>query len=545
MPPKKRVSKALATKEAVAETIAPPFYPMIYVRGYAGNQSEVEDTTADPYMGFNIGSTKIRQLWQGNCTRFYFESPLVRLMKDYGYRDVYQSGDIMPQTLKIGSRSIFVYRYYERTSIELGDGKRLSIEEGAGGLSDLILQIRDRICGSDTKAQAGFRVYLVAHSMGGLVVRAFLQNPKIGDLEAKKAVDKAFTYATPHNGIDMQIIGNVPGFFTMNDVDNFNRDRMRAYLGLPKQQKKPDGEESDVDSLNGKFDPSRFFNLVGTNDKDYTVASGWSRRVVGPMSDGLVRIQNATTWGPYEENGERKEVNSPRALVHRSHSGHYGIVNSEEGYQNLTRFLFGDARVDGTLEVKDLTLPQKIQEAKDAGNEIRASYHFEVVVRVRGGLWDLHRRTVAENSAVFRKYDELFSLGEYKGKPPRHPQLFSLFLSKGLRVDTSRNSLGFSIDLGVAVPQYEVEKKLWFDDHFEGGYIFRDKINLEAIPPANEEASWELRYGFDSSTPNGYDAQVEAQKDGDFTIFRIPIQQAARPGIDAEFVLSASPWNQS
>jgi hypothetical protein len=34
-----------------------------------------------------------------------------------------------------------------------------------------------------------------------------------------------------------------------------------------------------------------------------------------------------------------------RAMVHRSHSGRYGIVNSEEGYQNLRRFLFGDLRI--------------------------------------------------------------------------------------------------------------------------------------------------------------------------------------------------------
>jgi hypothetical protein len=38
--------------------------------------------------------------------------------------------------------------------------------------------------------------------------------------------------------------------------------------------------------------------------------------------------------------------NPPRgAYVYRSHSGYYGIVNSEEGYQNLTRFLFGDVRI--------------------------------------------------------------------------------------------------------------------------------------------------------------------------------------------------------
>ena len=63
------------------------------------------------------------------------------------------------------------------------------------------------------------------------------------------------------------------------------------------------------------------------------LARGLEYRVVSrhgaPMSDGLVQIKNASVAG------------APRAFVHRSHSGHYGIVNSEEGYQNLRRFLCG------------------------------------------------------------------------------------------------------------------------------------------------------------------------------------------------------------
>ena len=56
-----------------------PYYPIIYVRGYAGTDSDIEDTVSDPYMGFNLGSTRIRTLWTGDTERYYFESPLVRL----------------------------------------------------------------------------------------------------------------------------------------------------------------------------------------------------------------------------------------------------------------------------------------------------------------------------------------------------------------------------------------------------------------------------------------------------------------------------------
>ena len=58
-----------------------------------GTQSEIEETVADPYMGFNVGSTKARLAWTGDVRRFYFESPLVRLMSDYEYEDVFVEGD--------------------------------------------------------------------------------------------------------------------------------------------------------------------------------------------------------------------------------------------------------------------------------------------------------------------------------------------------------------------------------------------------------------------------------------------------------------------
>src|SRR5439155_1423862 len=313
--------------------IEPPYYPIIYVRGYAGSSAEVEDTLADPYMGFNLGSTRVRQLWTGQVQRHYFESPLVRLMKDYQYQDVYSGGAEMPPDIEISPRSIIIHRYYDLASTQSGQGTRLAIEEYAKGLNDLILKVRDRICQGDAKALEAFRVNLVAHSMGGLVCRCLLQNPKVGSDEARQAVDKVYTYATPHNGIDLNLIGNIPGFLTYHEADSFNRERMKEFLALPETA-------DDMGDLNGTFDPDRFFCLVGTDHKDYDAAAGLSRLAVGPMSDGLVRITNATVFGKWEENGGVTIKTCPRALVYRAHSGLFGVVNSEEGYQNLIRFLF-------------------------------------------------------------------------------------------------------------------------------------------------------------------------------------------------------------
>jgi len=410
-----------------------PYYPIIYVRGYAGTDDEVEDTVSDPYMGFNLGATRIRTAYTGATERLYFESPLVRMMKDFDYQDVYSSGlniaEFADSTAdRLSPRCIVIYRYYDSVSSFFGEGKQVSMEDFGKGLSDLILKVRDRVCGrEDITALAAFRVYLVGHSMGGLVIRCFVQNDNVGDPAAKRLVDKVFTYATPHNGIDLDVVGNVPAFFSYNSADNFNRERMCRYLGLPV------GTEP-VNTLAGKFDPDRFFCLVGTDAKDYTVAKGWSTRVVGPFSDGLVRVNNAVLFGPTNDPIASTKL-SPRSYVHRSHSGYYGIVNSEEGYQNLVRFLFGDIRVDGALEVNDVTLPTELEALRKAGRQVRASYHFEAVATVRGAHWDLSRRIADENSTVFRKYGELFPERAVKDDRPNHdsPELFTAFLSSGAR----------------------------------------------------------------------------------------------------------------
>ena len=68
-------------------------------------------------MGFNIGSTKARMAWTGEVKRFYFESPLVRLMSDHDYEDVFVDGDDLVAAERpdrpVPYRSIIIYRYYD------------------------------------------------------------------------------------------------------------------------------------------------------------------------------------------------------------------------------------------------------------------------------------------------------------------------------------------------------------------------------------------------------------------------------------------------
>src|SRR5690606_18662560 len=171
-----------------------------------------------------------------------------------------------------------------------------------------------------------FRCYLVAHSMGGLVARAFLQNSRLGDDEARRSVDKLFTLGTPHNGIDVAGI-NVPSWLTAAEQDTFNRERMAEFLDMKDIARAHDGR---VDFMPEHILPSdRIFCMVGSNGGDYEVGQGLVRAFVGHGSDGLVRIANASLWGV---NAKTMKTTQPvaTAFAYRSHSGSYGIVNSEE-----------------------------------------------------------------------------------------------------------------------------------------------------------------------------------------------------------------------
>lgn len=449
-------------------TLRAPYFPLVYVRGYAMTPAEIADAVSSPYMGFNVGATRLRQAWNGQVRRQVFESPLVRLMKDYGYRDIYDNGTEMVGP--VPARSVVIYRYYDSADPELGDGPPPSITAAAQGLRDLIHRLRAQVCGADAQALQHFKVHLVAHSMGGLVCRCFLQNDDISTPEDRALVSKVFTYATPHNGIELAGL-NVPALLARWDLNNFSRKVMARYLDLPIGSDR-------VDSLDGKFDPQRFFCFIGTNHRDYAVALGLARTLAGAMSDGLVQIENAAVQ------------DAPRAFAYRSHSGPYGVVNSEEGYQNLVRFLFGDLRVDGVLEVEALALPPSVQRAKDAGREVRASYYFEATVAPRGAnQYALSERRCDTFSAVLRRFDELLQPDQAGRETARAPVLFSVFL------DTAKITVGktvvFSVELAVSTTGYTIDGKLFLQQHVEGEYLFRDTLTVRATPTAQ---GWNVRY---------------------------------------------------
>jgi len=215
--------------------------PIVYIRGYAGTKSAVESTVDLPYYGFNLGSTKVRTGAEGDPEFFIFESPLIRLMKEYNYTDYFVRADGgVVELLKenqdetFSAASLWIYRYYDITSRITGSGERKEIEYLAKNLGAVVDHVLEK-----TGAP---KVYLVAHSMGGLICRSLIQ--KYWKEDSTDKIAKLFTYGTPHRGINfrrgLDWITFVRDFFGINDSDTFGPRRMKEYLDL---------EEDELNSL--------------------------------------------------------------------------------------------------------------------------------------------------------------------------------------------------------------------------------------------------------------------------------------------------------
>ncbi len=447
-------------------------YPIIYLRGYAGNQGGVEQTVDDPFYGFNTGSTHVRVGAQGAPQFFAFESPVLRLMTDHGYRDAY-GGGLQPADGGAGraapERSIWIHRYYDVTSKTFerarSDVRRLEIEDAAASLAALIASVK--------AATGAAKVVLVGHSTGGLIIRSLLQKgyPE-KDVDPTEHVDRVFTYGTPHGGIHFDVPGGgvmewVRDQIGWNNSDDFGPDRMYEYLTpgvVPGTGAEPG---FDARELGEHFPPERFFCLVGSNARDY----GMPQHAVGPQSDGLVQITSAYVRG------------APRAYVHRSHSGRYGLVNSEEGYQNLRRFLFGDVRVDLLLDRLDRI-------AEKVGDE-DSYHHAEAQVALRGLPVLLHDQQLAHHCPI--------PLEWRKGHEGEPIFLFSLFMIPSLSPEDDRTAR-YALRLTV----FEMRRHegfLMFRDHLEQIPLWTDNLVVDLPSDAERTYAGALRLALGAARP--------------------------------------------
>ena len=82
----------------------------------------------------------------------------------------------------------------------------------------------------------------------------------------------------------------------------------------------------------------------------------------------------------------------------------------------------------------------------------------------------------------------------------KSPHLFSVFLDPSKSVKAS-GSVSFAFDLKVLVPDYEVDGVLFMKRHYEGGFIFRELILVEAFPDQTALGGWRIKYGYQDNNP--------------------------------------------
>ncbi|MCW3058418.1 MAG: hypothetical protein JWQ02_239, partial [Capsulimonas sp.] len=355
-----------------------PYYPIVYVRGFSPTQQARESNFHDLYYGYAETSVEPRQKTPAEATNpsdrialDLFESQLMRFIKEYDYVDAthgglklattntrFRRGDINP------TRSIWISRFYDADFI---NGQARTIDKHADDLWLLINQEIPNAFAEMGIGREGYKVNLIAHSMGGLVCRTLLQRTIPGaGVDPHNIINRVATIASPHSGINLGLVPDwfenyVTETFNPDSTSRFNPDVIKKFLGL--------GPADPVNSLGGKFDPKRCLCLIGS---DYKAYDPLVQKIVGNHSDGLVKQENAFIQDAFTAN------------VHRAHSGVRGIVNSYESYENIQRFLFGDTRVD--ISLSDIKIPGAA--TRDADD----FYNFEFRLSVRNTGVFLHER---------------------------------------------------------------------------------------------------------------------------------------------------------
>lgn len=375
--------------------------PIILIRGFGG--LDVEDEKALAYQGFNVGSVYPHKRGEN----YIYEGLILRLLKQerhyFDATNVVQffrakstlKHEIPKELRKLDSGfftgnkvvidptmamrlldsnedphcTLWVFRYYdldERTFPLYGKA-----------LVRLIDFIRALIRLKEPDSTA--KVNIIAHSMGGLIVREAVQRTfKPG--AADEAINKIITLGTPHKGISFQIFDDLRWlpFDAKHELAAFNEE---------KQTKKPVPPVSWL-RFHKSFPPDRLLTVVGTNYRSYGVrVSSWANRLFavggefGPnynRSDGLVKQVNAQIDG------------APRTFVHKCHGGFDSLVTSRESYEIATRFFHGNVRARLRLVSGEIT----------RGFDLigKSEFFFGVSIKPRGVDFELfHQSKEAEN----------------------------------------------------------------------------------------------------------------------------------------------------
>ena len=373
--------------------------PVILIRGFGG--LGVEDEKRIAYQGFNDGTvypqkTGENYIYEGLILRFmksrwiyndatnivgYYNSPVIRDAKSIpaelanfdldlfsGHKVVIDPAtalSLVKSTTDV-CKTLWVFRYYD-----LDD--REDFTRYGNALVRLIAFIQKL---AEHKHQAIPKVNIIAHSMGGLIVREAVQR-SYAKGDAPKYINKIVTLGTPHQGISFQLLKDWIGIGAAEELEQFNPDRQ-------KDPKNPVGFNRFAE----RFPSERVLTVVGTNYRTYGPAvASWLNRAFsvagefGPnynRSDGLVKQTYAQLPG------------APRTFVHKCHGGPDSLVTSRETFEVATRFFFGNIKVRLNL------LTAKVKRGKDLFG--KSEFFFGVSIKPRRVDFELfHQSAEAEN----------------------------------------------------------------------------------------------------------------------------------------------------
>jgi hypothetical protein len=108
--------------------------------------------------------------------------------------------------------------------------------------------------------------------------------------------------------------------------------------------------------------------------------------------------------------------------------------------------------------------------------------------------------------------------------------------------------------LGIRYPDFEIDRKLWINEHYEGGYLFRNALVVEIFPPEGA-GKWQVKYGWQdtgSSAPANTVSDIDQIPDGGVEL-TIPFDSLvigtggkpvpSTPGVKGRVRLLVRRWN--
>jgi len=470
--------------------------PLILIRGFGG--VGVEDEKRVAYQGFNDGTVYPQKRGEN----YIYEGLILRFMKsDWQYQDATNVVGYYSKTIEVATEKLplelekFDKAYFSGDRIVIDAAMARSLVRSAGDPCKTLWVFRyydldDRRF--DTYGRALVRlinfirelaavkhaedpkpkVNIIAHSMGGLLVREAVQvtYPDLKQ-QASAHINKIVTLGTPHQGISFQFLQDWIKLDAEQELEHFNP-AFQADQNRDDRQGKYKGKKNEAAYVYFKdhFPLDRLLTVVGTNYRTYSVGvASWLNRLFsvagegGPTynrSDGLVKQSYAQIPG------------APRTFVHKCHGGQDSLVTSREAYEIATRFFFGNIRARLRL------ITALVKRGGDWFG--RSEFFFGVSIKPRQVDFELfHQSAEAENCyGPFSSYDLSDSTLDFPWADPGPRLIWEGYLdSSKLVADQDRDGI---LDMVLRLDFYVGERDT-YGVGFSDNVIFRKQYYVRAV----------------------------------------------------------------